>query len=81
MMQHLFSKQDIYSIGFQNSDSVDELFLSGFSHFIAPVATTDSENRKFINAASIAVEDFHHWRGEMVHYNGKQLNKSILNLT
>lgn len=63
--------QDIYSMGFQNSDSVDELFLSVFSHFISPVATTDNENRKVINAVSIAVEESHHWKREILHYERK----------
>lgn len=69
MMQHFFSKQDIYSTGFQKSDSEYELFLSAFSHFAALVATSDGENREVINA----VEESHHWRGDIVHYDGKLL--------
>lgn len=44
-------------MGFQGSDSVDELILSVFSHFIASVATTDNKNRKVINAMSTAVQE------------------------
>lgn len=56
---------------FQNSDSVDEHFLSMFSHFIAPIATTDNENREVINAVSIAVGESHHWKGAILHYDMK----------
>lgn len=45
-------------MGFQNSDSEDELL----SHFISLVATTDNENGEVINAVSIAVEESHHWK-------------------
>lgn len=50
-------------------------FLSVFSHFIAPVATTHDENGEVISAASIAVEAPHHWKGEILHYDRKCLEK------
>lgn len=56
---------------FQSSESVNELLVSTFPHFIALVTTNDA-NRDVINFVPIAVE-----KGEILHSDIKVPDKMI----
>lgn len=63
---------------FQSFETVDELLMLMFPHFIALISTSGIVHRYAINVMSIAVELSCHWKVEILYSDGTDmLDKTI----